>query len=605
MPEKPHTSYVFEVAFEVCNKVGGIYTVIKSKIAKMQRYYRENYVLIGPFVPEQAAIEFQKRSPPKRLRELLDSIEKDTGIVCHYGKWLVEGKPSVILIDYSSFMKKRNEIKTGLWNDYAVDSLFAGNDFDEPVVWSTAAGMLIERLIDEYKDEKAVAHFHEWLSGGGLLYLKRRKVNVGLVFTTHATVLGRTLAGNGVDLYSKLDSLKPYEEAKKFKVQAKHTIEKACAQNADVFTTVSGITGLEAEKILGRKPDVLLPNGLDIEKFPSMEEATLLHREFRGKIKHFLAPYFFPYYTFDLDNILVYFIAGRYEFHNKGVDLFIEALGKLNRELKNKNSKKTIVAFIWTPRATNGVNISLLENLALYEDMEESVDDLIPDMREKMLYSLASGEIPNMREIVPNEFLGESKKKIITFKKKGDPPLCAFSLEDEQNDPIIRALVKNGLHNREEDKVKVIFYPTYLSSADRLLDISYEHAIMGCHLGVFPSYYEPWGYTPLETAAYGVPSVTTDLTGFGSFIDSHSDQRKKPGIFVLERRDRSWERVVNDLYKVMLWFTTLSKKDRVKKKMAGKRLAALADWRILVQNYIKAHNMAVSRLSSRLHQSLS
>jgi len=585
----------FEVAFEVCNKVGGIYAVLESKAARMVELYGENYFAIGPYFPEKAILETVKMSPPKSCEKILNSLEKE-GIRCHFGKWLIEGHPNVILVEFNDLFKRANEIKTGLWEKYKVDSWGVGFDFDEPVVWSTAVGMLIEKLIPCFENKKIVTQFHEWMSGGALLYLKDK---VPTVFMTHATMLGRTIAGVGEDLYKEIDEAfsknmpidpkRPY----KYGVQAKHLMEKACAENASVFATTSEITAREATYILGKKPDIILPNGLDIERFPTMEEFALLHRKYRSKIKHFLSAYFNPYYNTDLWDSMIFFTSGRYEFRNKGFDIFIEALGKLNESMKKENVEKNIFTFFSVPRGGVKENIELMESIRLYKDMKDSVEDEVPWIEEMTLDSIAKGVMPKINNLFRKEFLEESKRKIAAFKKKGNPSLSAYLVDD--NDIFIKSFKENNLLNRAEDKVKVIFYPAYLSTTDRLLGLDYNQLVQGSHLGVFPSYYEPWGYTPLECAANGVPSITSDLAGFGIFIKENSDQSKKLGIMVLDRDGKSHEEIVEKLYE-MLWYTvSMNRNERIPKKAQAKDLASLADWKILIKNYVDSHNMALER----------
>ena len=580
---------IFEVSFEVCNKVGGIYAVLKSKAARMMEHYKENYFLIGPYFKERAALETMKQTPPAFMKEAFSELEKE-GIKCFYGKWLIPSKPNVILIDYSQIMGNSNKLKEKLWQDYKIDSWTAGYDFDEPVVWSTAAGMLIEKLAGKMKNKKIVCQFHEWLSGAGMLYLKGK---VPTVFTTHATMLGRTIAGSGEDLYSEVNSGKPIDPKRSYKygMQAKHLTEKACAESCNVFTTVSEITGKEAEYILGKKPDVLLPNGLDSSKFPTMEELALSHRKYRKKIKDFLNAYFGPYYDANLWDCMLFFTSGRYEIRNKGYDVFIDALGELNNRMKKENTKKNVFAFFFIPRVNSGPNIDLLESMKLYEDMEDEIKDEMPWIEEKITESMVKGKMPTTKSIFKREFLEELKRKSIAFKKKGNPPMSAFNIDS--NDPIVKAFEKSGLTNKKSDKVKVIFYPSYLSTTDKLLSLNYEQAVQGTHLGVFPSYYEPWGYTPLDAAENGVLSITSDLSGFGKFIKPYL--KGKEGIMILERENKSYEKIVNDLAEMLWKVTTMKRSDRIPKKAEAKDLAALSDWKIMVKNYVEAHNLALEK----------
>jgi glycogen(starch) synthase len=585
----------FEVSWEVCNKVGGIHTVVTSKVIPTNDHYKESYFLIGPFFKESCFGEFQEKPTFGFLKEVFDKL-KNFGIECHLGNWLTDGEPSTILVDYSNFIKNTNDIKKVLWENFKIDSLGTSfHDFDEPIVWSTAVGILLEEISKTLYNKKIVAQFHEWLSGGALLYLKSKNVNLGTVFTTHATMLGRTLAGNHVDLYNVLNKIDPEKEAYRFGIQAKFHCEKQCALNADVFTTVSEITGLEATHFFGKKPDVLLPNGLDIEKFPTFEDASIKHKMLKRKIKEFILYYFFPYYSFDLDNTLIYFIAGRYEIRDKGIDLFIKALSKLNNMLIKKKSNKTIVAFVWVPAFAKSIKNEILKSKMFYGDIKDSVVDISNEIKERIIYGLISKQDLNSEFLLGENLNRETKKRIIKFNREGLPPVCTHNLSNENSNEIINLIIKYNLMNKEKDKVKVIYYPIYLTGADSLIDLTYYEAIIGSHFGIFPSYYEPWGYTPLETGALGVASLTTDLAGFGRYIEKHDNGRKNKGIFVLKRLNNSDDQSGQELANIMYYFTTYTKQDRIENKLKAKRIASTADWKLLIENYIKAHNLAIQR----------
>ena len=585
----------FEVSWEVCNKVGGIYTVVKSKVQRMQDYYGKNYFLIGPYFPKKAFGTFEELVVPDEFKGLFDSF-KEKGLEIHFGKWLVKGEPFVILIDFTNFTKNVNEIKKNLWEWYQIDSLNSEFfDFDEPIVWSYAAGILIHEL-SQILNKKIVAQFHEWLAAGGLLYLRRNNVKVGTVFTTHATTLGRAISNVGQPLYEMLDDINPDEEAKKRGVLTKHLTEKACANAAQVFTTVSEITGIEAEKLLGKKPEVLLYNGLDIAAFPSFEESSVRHVLFKNRIKNFFLDYFFPHYTFDLDDTLIFFIAGRYEFHDKGIDILIEALAKLNQKMKEEKSLKTIVCFFFIPGNVRAIRAELLENKTLFKDVSDSLDDVSDSVKSRLLYLLVSKKEMSRESIFDVEFLREITPKLRRLKRTGLPPLSTHELYNEDSDLIMNALKSAGLDNSEDDKVKIVYYPIYLTGADGLLDTSYYESMTGGHLGIFPSCYEPWGYTPLEAAALGVSSVTTDVAGFGRFIEKDVKDKIFPGVFVLHKFKEPRDRTVDYLHEFMFNFANFSKKDRVENKIAAQNIAKLADWRIFVKNYITAHNLSLERL---------
>ncbi len=588
---------LFELSWEVCNKVGGIYTVLISKANLMKENY-SNYFLIGPYFEDKAKYEFQEEEPEDFIKNIFSGL-KNEGIICHYGAWLIKGNPKVILIDFKNYIKNKDKIKTDLWNNFKIDSLFSKWEFEEPLVWSIAASKLAESFyhLNKYK---IILHCHEWLSGFALLNVK--DLNIATIFTTHATMLGRTLSGIGFDLYNNLDKINPEEEAKKYNILDKFTTERACAENADIFTTVSEITSMEAEKFLGRKADVLLLNGLDIDSFPSFEETSLAHIKNREKIREFISYYFFPYYFFDLEQTLNFFIVGRYEFKNKGIDIFIKALSDLNNKLKEENSKKTVITFLWIPTQVQSAKASIAKNKASYHllkhFLEQDSEKLNRRLMETMLQCMddkCNITEKALSQSMPfdEEFYEELRKLRLSFVKNNNPPLITHDIPNENNDEIIKSLMENGLQNREEDKVKVIFYPVYLTGVDGLLDLEYYNAISGCHLGLFPSYYEPWGYTPLESTAWGVPSLTTDLGGFGRFLISKN--KTDAGVFILNRFKRNENEVINDFTNILHNFTKLNRKGRVDQKLIAKEISKLADWKEFIKYYFEAHKLALSK----------
>jgi len=598
--KEPKAELVFEVSWEVCNKVGGIWTVISSKANQIKKYYGNNYICVGPFFADKLAGQFEENPTPEDCKDVCKELT-EKGIVLHFGKWLIKGEPKTILVDYTNFRFNTDQIKKELWESFQVDSLYSNNaEYNEPLVWSYACGIAIEKLAKLY-NKKAVAQFHEWLAGAGLLYLRKNDIPVGTVFTTHATVMGRALASANVDLFYKpeggercnLELIDIDKKSYEFHTEGKHLIEKASANNADVFTTVSEITGMEAGYVLKRKPDKLLSNGLDIDKFPTFEEASIEHRRHRGMIREFMIYYFFPYYQFDIKNTLFFFLAGRYEFRDKGIDVYIQALARLNDRLKLEKSDKTIVAFIWVPAGVKGINQDILENRTLFNDIKDGLDEEMDNIHKNILYDIVSRKKIVEGTVLSKNFIEETKKKVMKFKKKGIPPIVTHDLLN-YGDTIVEHLLKSGLDNMDDDRVKMIFYPIYLTGADGLLDLTYYEAMQGGHLGVFPSFYEPWGYTPLEAAALGVSSVTTDLAGFGRYI-LRKKERKYPGIFVLKRMDRTDEQIINDLTNFMYKFTKFSKQERAKNKIEAKKIAGFADWKHLVMNYIDSHNLAFEK----------
>lgn len=573
-----------EVSFEVANKVGGIHQVLKSKSGKMQDYYGDSYVTVGFYDEESAREEFAPRECPE-YGDVIQNLEKE-GIEVHCGVWTIPSSPRCLLLDVSGMEKDVDEIKQELWEEYNVDSMEAGEDFEEPVKWSYAVGKLLEGLEKELEGE-TVVQAHEWLSGPALF-----QTELPSVFTTHATVLGRALSNSDFDLMGAVDSGNVDDSmASDYGVKAKHQVEKAAAENSEVFTTVSKTTGKEAEAVLGVEPDVILSNGFNVDDFPSLEELSYQHTKKKEHVKEFLRAYFKPYYDVDLESDpRILYTSGRYEFHNKGLDVFIDALSKVNQQ-----EGDNFFVFILVPSGVKQQKMEVLENMSLYQELEDSVNDLMPRIRSELLDALTSDAevMDEIGSVIEGRSARlESLERNFRAKQDQTPPLCAFDL-DYPEDEILTALWENGLRNREEDRVKVVFYPTYLSVGDRLLSMDYNDFIVASSAGIFPSYYEPWGYTPVETAANGALSVTTDMAGFGQFLVEKTSEDERKGIRVLEREKQSDEEAAEDLAGMIEDFVSYPKTEITERKHNARKLAQLTSWDKLGENYAEAHEKAL------------
>jgi len=583
MTEEPDN--FIEVSYEVANKVGGIHQVLESKAGKMIDFYGDNYYTVGPYKEDSAREEFAPRENHP-FEEEFKQLENELGIKIHFGVWNVSGSPKAILIDYSGLNKSIDHIKEELWNEYGIDSLNAPEDFDDPVRWSYSVGKLIGKLEESLEGENVV-QLHEWLSGPALTGFESPSV-----FTTHATVLGRALSSSDFDLNKAIETGTINDElASEYGVGPKHEIEKMAAKNADVFTTVSKTTGKEASAVLDTEPDIILPNGFNVEDYPSLEELSYNHTTKKSKMKNFLQAYFEPYYAVDLESDpRIMFVSGRYEFHNKGLDMLIDALAEVN-----ERPGDDLFVFFFIPSDTKGAKMEVLENISLFDELEEYVDSVMPDIRQKLLNSVTSGaEMDNMSDI--GDVLDDNTLRSLSanfHERNESPPLCAFDLNYE-NDNIISYLEKRGLNNSEDDRVKVIFYPTYLSVGDKLLSMDYNDAIVASSAGIFPSYYEPWGYTPVETAANGALSITTDMAGFGKFLQENTDKEERKGIKILEREDKSYEETSQQLADFISDITEYSKTEITERKHNARKLAQLTSWEKLGENYRTAHNEAVN-----------
>ncbi|MDF1497999.1 MAG: glycogen/starch synthase [Patescibacteria group bacterium] len=596
---KTKADMLFEVSWETCNKVGGIFTVLSSKARYMQKHYKNGYCLVGPYFTDKSRLVFKEEPIPELYKTIYSEL-KEIGIVCHFGSWLVEGEPKVILLDFKDFWPEVNDIKKEMWERFGLDSLGSSYGFDEPVVWSWAVGIMIEKMKEVHHDRSIVVQAHEWLCGATILYLKKSNLKISTVFTTHATTLGRTIVGHGEDLYSQIDKINPAEQAYKYGVQAKHNMEKISAEQANVFTTVSQITAMEAKYMLGKEVDIILPNGLDMTKFPSFEETALKHKKYRNKLRQFVLYYFFPYYKINLENTLFFFTASRYEFHNKGLDIFIDSLSKLNEKMKKNNSKKTVITFFWVPTETSGINPDIIEAREAFRDLKDLLEEEEDDIKENLLYAISSEEKINEKSIFEEGFILDMKRKLQRLKSKnGSAPLSTHNISNPQDDSILKAFKEAGLENREEDRVKVIFYPIYLTGADGLGDLDYYQSIQACHLGVFPSYYEPWGYTPLETAALGVASLTSNLSGFGKYFYDELNDKNLPGVYILDIENQEKGKMIEGFIDILYKYTLFSKKKRIDNKIQARKVAFSADWKKFVTHYIEAHNLSIKKLNER------
>ncbi len=589
--ENPVAKLLFEISWEVCNKVGGIHTVVRSKLPFIKKKY-ENYVCIGPAVGLHRH-EFDARTAPSEWQEVFHVLE-NRGIICHYGVWLAPGEPDVILIDFEGLKNLSDELKGKYWEHFQIDSINSRWDFVEPMLFSTAAGMVIEEFVKRHP-QRTVVHAHEWMSGFALLHLKMVGAHVGTVFTTHATMLGRSIAGGGHHLYDMIDDMDPNHWAYKMGVQEKHTTEVACAHYSDVFTTVSEITGLEAEKLLGKKPDVLLFNGFQTDRFPTFEETSIRHNETREILREFIAYNFFPYYQFDIEKTILFYTSGRFEYGNKGLDVLVQALAQLNKKLVEKHINVTVVMFFWVLDMGHGaVRRDVLETKNFYYNIKNYVEWHSKPLMKKIILDVLCGKVPGKEDDqFTSSFMRELHQDVSHFKREGQPAIVTHNIPYSERDPLIQSLTAHNLLNSSEDKVKVVVYPGILDGSDGLLNLQYYDAVVGTHLGIFPSRYEPWGYTPLESGVLGVPAVTTDLAGFGRYVQASEGPKK--GVYVINRHRKSHEEIVKELSEKMFEFLKLNHNERVQEGFAAKTLSDLCSWNNFGQRYIHAHNRSLKK----------
>eukprot|EP01133_Synstelium_polycarpum_P017023 gene17023-20280_t len=584
---------LFDVGWEVAKKVGGIYTVLKSKAPITVDEYKSRYALIGPYNPETAATEFEPLVPGPLTSPVIDNMMKKYGIQVHFGKWLIESYPKVFLIDLRSSFHKLGEWR---WDLMAGFEQSNDNEANESIVFGYQTALLLKEFAEVNPNDKYIAHFHEWQAAIGLILLRKWKIPVATIFTTHATLLGRYLSAGGVDLYNQMQYLNMDSEAAKRGIYHKHWIEKKAASEAHVFTTVSEITAYESETILQRKADVILPNGLKLDKFTALHEFQNLHAKYKNVLNEFVRGHFYGHYDFELDNTLYFFTAGRYEYYNKGVDMFLDALAGLNKLLQQSGANLTVVAFIIMPAKTNNFNVESLKGQSYLKDMRRTCNSIVESMGERIFEATSRGKIISNDELLTQEELVMLKRRIYALKQRPSlPPIVTHNMIDDLNDPILNHLRRVKMFNSQEDRVKIIYHPEFLNSTNPLIPLDYTEFVRGCHLGIFASYYEPWGYTPAECTVLGVPSVTSNLTGFANFMRRGLADPDSKGIYIVDRRFKSPQESVEQMTQYLWKFCQLDRRQRIELRNRTEKLSELLDWKSLGKFYTTARSLALER----------
>ena len=542
--------YIFESSWEVCNKVGGIYAVLSTRANTLQEAMNDRIIFIGPDCWHDKECIYFTEDPT--IFSEWKKIASENGLKIKIGRWNIPGKPIAILVDFEQYCAIKNEIYTKLWQDFKVDSLHAYGDYDEASMFSYAAAKVVESFYNFYlegKDKKVIYHGNEWMTGLGLLYIKRYIPQIATIFTTHATSIGRSIAGNNKPLYDYLFAYNGDQMAEELNMQSKHSIEKQTAHNVDCFTTVSEITANECKELLDKPVDVVLPNGFEDDFIPKGATFTRKRKAARKKaldVANALLG------TELGDDTLIVSTSGRYEFRNKGVDVYIEAM---NRLLRDKDLKKNVLAFI---------------------------------------------EVPG--------WCGEPRKDLIDRLKSGkkydtplDIPMITHWLHNMSHDNVLSMLKYLDMQNRHEDKVKLIFLPCYLNGNDGIFNISYYDIILGNDLCIYPSYYEPWGYTPLEAVAFKVPCITTDLAGFGLWANSVKGHycEIEEGVKVVHRTDYNYSEVADSIKDTVAKFSAFNDKQIKNARTNAFNLSKKALWSEFIKYYYDAYDFALKKAAER------
>ena len=541
--------YIFESSWEVCNKVGGIYTVLSTRAKTLQEALRDKIIFIGPdFWKENESPYFKEDSS---LFADWQWEAKNQGLKIRVGRWTVPGEPIAILVDFNPYFEKKNDIYGWLWENYGVDSLHAYGDYDEASMFSYAAALVVESFYNHYLTlkDKVIYHANEWMCGLGALYINNKLPQIGTIFTTHATSIGRSIAGNMKPLYDYLFAYNGDQMAGELNMRSKHSIEKQTAHYVDCFTTVSDITAKECLELLDKPVDVVLPNGFDNSFVPSTAKFTRKRNAARRKMLDVANALLGE----DLgDDTLLVSTSGRYEFRNKGIDVFVEAM---NRLLRDRDLKKKVVAFI---------------------------------------------EVPG--------WVGEPRKDLQERLKSGkkydtplDVPQVTHWLHNMSHDNVLGMMKYYDMHNRKDEMVKVIFLPCYLDGNDGIVNLTYYDIVLGNDLCIYPSYYEPWGYTPLEAIAFKVPCITTDLAGFGLWANSvfGKSGEIEDGVKVIHRTDYNYSEVADIIKETVADFSNMPQKQvDACRKNAGE-LSKKALWSEFIKYYYEAYDIALGKAEER------
>ena len=545
--------YVFESSWEVCNKVGGIYTVLSTRAKTLQDKLTDRVFFIGPDFWEGKKNPLFKESKTL-LKEWRKSAQEYDGVSFRVGRWQVPGEPIAILVDFKPFFEHRNEIFGWAWENFHVDSLNAYGDYDESLMFSWAAGKVVESYYKFFgltKEDNVIFQAHEWQTCLAALYVKKFVPEVATIFTTHATTIGRSIAGNNKPLYDYLNAYNGDQMAAELNVQAKHSVEKQAAWNVDCFTTVSEITGKECAELLDKPADEILMNGFENDFVPSpatnFNEARKQARATLLKVANTLMG------TQLGDDTIIISTGGRYEYQNKGINVYIDALNRLRWD---DRLEKDVLAFVMVPAW-----------------MKEAREDLKAALKAR---KAQDGPI-------------------------GDPRITHV-LHEQDCDKVLGQMNWLDMHNRPEDKVKVIFVPCYLDGNDGIFNKQYYDLLIGNDLTIFPSYYEPWGYTPTESVAFHVPCITTDLAGFGLWANSLVGRMSEieDGVKTIHRSDYNFDEVSDTIRDTILKFSQMDKKQVSVTRKKAEKVAEKALWKHFIKYYYEAYGRALAQRNARI-----
>lgn len=546
---KENFELLFETSWEVCNKIGGIYTVLSTKAQTLQRAFKDRVIFVGPDVWTEDNPSPYFKETPSLLKQWRSKAQLPEGVSVRVGRWDIPGRPVVVLVKFDGMYAMKDEFYGNMWEQYGVDSLHAYGDYDEGCAFAHAAGVVIESICrhNGLDSKNYIAHFDEWTTGMGLLYLKWRLPQVATIFTTHATSIGRSICGNNKPLYGYLSGYDGDQMARELNMEAKHSLEKAAALQADCFTTVSRITAIECGQLLGRQPDVVTPNGFEQNFVPATKTKLALAREAaRRRILDVVSA--LTGQNMDDDTFIVA-TSGRNEYRNKGIDLFLDAVNRLGEI----DPQRRVLALILVPAWVKEARADLKEAMSA------------------------------------------------PYRNALNEPIITHWLNNQDSDSIICRIRSLGFENGSASRVMAVYVPCYLNGGDGVVDMSYYDVIPGLDATVFPSYYEPWGYTPLESVAFGVPTVTTTLSGFGQWILSQYENGfESCGVMVIDRGDFNYDQVKEDIAVSLRGLTEEGAKALSGIQRAAMSTAKDASWTNFIKDYYEAFDVALGNAAKRM-----
>ncbi len=539
---------LFETSWEVCNKVGGIYTVLSTKAKNLQKVYKDKVIFIGPDVWSPTAPSPYFIESASLLKAWRQAAQLPAGVKVRVGRWDIPGKPIAILVSFDSMYAVKDELYKEMWDRFGVDSLHAYGDYDEACAFSHAAALVIESLYNYSGcgSKRVIAHFDEWTTGMGLLYIKADLPEIATIFITLGTSIGRSICGNGKPLYDYLRGYNGDQMAGELNMQSKHSLEKAAAQQADCFTTVSDITAAECAQLLDRAPDIVTPNGFEPTFVPAKTKFKTCRHAARRSLLEVASALTGKEFS---DDTFIVATSGRCEYRNKGIDLYLDTMNRL----RGFDFEGKILSFVMVPAWC---------------------DTARADLQSALQQSGVSAGLEN--------------------------PVITHSIHNFDYDPIYNRIRSLGFGVSDDDKVTVIYVPCYLNGNDGIFNLTYYQLLIGMDATVFPSYYEPWGYTPLESIAFGVPTVTTSLSGFGQWIlKGFTDSFETTGVYVVERGDSNYDAVVDSISRSLNYLITADKAVREMVSKQAVATAAKANWSLFIDYYFEAFEIAFAHASER------